>query len=65
MSKAKTVHEELKRLRQNYLISKDGHNARIKESRKLIKAEKKSIKMHRLLIKQSKTAFKLEILSVS
>jgi hypothetical protein len=61
----KNTHEEAKKRRQNYLISLDGHDARIKEQRKVIKEAKRAIKMHQLLKKQRKTEYKLESLSVA
>lgn len=65
MSKSKTLHEQLKKNRQNYLIGMDGHNARIKEQKKIIREAKKAIKMHKLLKKQRKTSYKLEQLELA
>ena len=60
----KTIHQDSKKIRQNYLIAKDGHNARIKENKLTIKSAKKAIKMHKLLIKQSKVTLKLQELEL-
>lgn len=63
MSK-KNIHQEAKSLREKMLISIDGHNARVREQKLVIKNAKKAIKMHRLLKKQSKTGLKLAILDL-
>lgn len=65
MSKKTNIHQELKKLRQNYLISKDGHHKRIAEQKKIVREAKKCMKMHRLLIKQSRTQYKLNQLEAA
>lgn len=61
----KNIHQETKSLREKMLISIDGHNARIKEQKLVVKNAKKAIKMHKLLKKQSKTGLKLAVLDIS
>lgn len=56
------TNQEAKKRRENLSISLSGHNHRIKEQRKIIKEAKQAIKMHKLLRKQSKTAYKLQSL---
>ncbi len=65
MATKKNVHEELKKLRSNYLVSQDHHNREIKREKEKIKDSRKVIKLHRLLKKQRKTTFKLETLEAT
>lgn len=57
-------HNETKELYQKLEIAIVGHKARIKEQRKAIKEARANIKRHKLLMKQAKTATKLQLLDI-
>lgn len=52
--------ERINALREHKKIAKSGHTHRIAEQRIVIKDAKRAIKMHKLLIKQSVTSYKLK-----
>lgn len=59
------IHQELKKLRSNYLVSQDHHNREIKKEQANKRVANKNIKMHRLLKKQRRTQYKLEQLEAA